>query len=52
MLGNWDNPYLTCDNKYISNQIRIFAKMLEKKLIFKMYQASCGVFLSRLCVGE
>ncbi|MDV3165160.1 MAG: isoleucine--tRNA ligase, partial [Candidatus Phytoplasma australasiaticum] len=35
ILGNWDNPYLTCDNKYISNQIRIFAKMLEKKLIFK-----------------
>ncbi|MDV3162557.1 MAG: class I tRNA ligase family protein, partial [Candidatus Phytoplasma australasiaticum] len=31
ILGNWDNPYLTCDNKYISNQIRIFAKMLEKK---------------------
>ncbi|MDO8063956.1 isoleucine--tRNA ligase [Candidatus Phytoplasma bonamiae] len=35
ILGDWDNPYLTCDNKYIANQIRIFAKMLEKKLIFK-----------------
>ncbi|MDO7983544.1 MAG: isoleucine--tRNA ligase [Pigeon pea little leaf phytoplasma] len=35
ILGDWDNPYLTCDNKYIANQTRIFAKMLEKKLIFK-----------------
>ncbi|MFW8664698.1 class I tRNA ligase family protein, partial [Candidatus Phytoplasma citri] len=35
ILGDWNNSYLTCDNKYIANQTRIFAKMLEKKLIFK-----------------
>ncbi|MBP3059242.1 isoleucine--tRNA ligase [Texas Phoenix palm phytoplasma] len=35
ILGNWDNPYLTTDNDFIAEQIRIFGKMVEKKLIFK-----------------
>jgi isoleucyl-tRNA synthetase len=35
ILGNWENPYLTLDNSFISDQIRIFAKIVEKKLIFK-----------------
>ncbi len=35
ILGEWDNPYVTMNAKYEASQIRIFAKMAEKKLIFK-----------------
>jgi len=35
ILGEWDNPYITLDSKYEASQIRIFAEMVEKNLIFK-----------------
>ncbi|MGS0971870.1 MAG: isoleucine--tRNA ligase [Candidatus Izemoplasmataceae bacterium] len=35
ILGEWDNPYVTLDKKYEASQIRVFAEMVEKGLIFK-----------------
>ncbi|KXT29402.1 isoleucine--tRNA ligase [Candidatus Phytoplasma oryzae] len=35
ILGDWENSYLTLNKDFISNQIRIFGKIVEKKLIFK-----------------
>lgn len=35
VLGDWDHPYLTLDKSFEAAQIRLFAKMVEKGLIFK-----------------
>ncbi len=35
ILGEWDHPYITLDAKYEAAQLRIFAEMVEKGLIFK-----------------
>jgi len=35
ILGEWDNPYITLNAKYEASQLRIFAQMVEKGLIFK-----------------
>ena len=35
ILGEWDNPYITLNAKYEASQLRIFANMVEKGLIFK-----------------
>lgn len=35
ILGDWDKPYLTLNHEYEATQIRVFAKMVEKGLIFK-----------------
>jgi len=35
ILGEWDNPYVTLQPKYEGSQIRVFADMVEKGLIFK-----------------
>ncbi len=35
ILGEWDNPYVTLFPKYEGSQIKIFAEMVEKGLIFK-----------------
>jgi len=35
ILGEWDHPYITLDAKYEASQLRIFAEMVEKGLIFK-----------------
>ncbi len=35
ILGEWDNPYITLQPRYEASQIRIFADMAEKGLIFK-----------------
>ncbi|TVY12158.1 isoleucine--tRNA ligase [Candidatus Phytoplasma pini] len=35
ILGEWEQPYLTFDNSFVADQIRIFSKMVDKKLIFK-----------------
>ncbi|MCF7925961.1 MAG: isoleucine--tRNA ligase [Candidatus Izimaplasma sp.] len=35
ILGEWDNPYVTLKPKYEASQLRIFADMVEKGLIFK-----------------
>lgn len=35
VLGEWDNPYVTLKPKYEAEQIRVFADMVEKGLIFK-----------------
>ncbi len=35
ILGEWDTPYLTMDGQYEGSQLEVFAKMVEKDLIFK-----------------
>lgn len=35
ILGEWENPYITLDKKYEASQMRVFASMVEKGLIFK-----------------
>jgi isoleucyl-tRNA synthetase len=35
ILGEWDQPYITLQNSYEAAQIQIFAKMVEKGLIYK-----------------
>jgi isoleucyl-tRNA synthetase len=35
ILGDWDHPYVTLDPSFEANQIKIFAKMVEKGLIYK-----------------
>lgn len=35
ILGEWDNPYLTLNKEFEAEQIKVFGKMVSKKLIFK-----------------
>jgi isoleucyl-tRNA synthetase len=35
ILGEWDNPYITLQKEYEASQIKVFAKMVEKGLIYK-----------------
>ncbi|MEZ0180504.1 isoleucine--tRNA ligase ['Camptotheca acuminata' phytoplasma] len=35
ILGQWDKPYLTLDNSFVADEIRIFGKMIANNLIFK-----------------
>lgn len=35
ILGEWDNPYITLQPRFEGSQIRVFADMVEKGLIFK-----------------
>lgn len=35
VLGEWDHPYVTLSNEFEAMQIKVFAKMVEKNLIFK-----------------
>lgn len=35
ILGEWDTPYVTLDPSYEADQLRVFADMVEKGLIFK-----------------
>ncbi len=37
-LGDWDAPYLTMDPRYEAEQLRAFAKLLERGLIFRGYK--------------
>lgn len=35
VLGEWDNPYLTLKNEFVSKQIRVFGEMADKGYIYK-----------------
>ncbi len=35
VLGQWEKPYMTLDEKYEASQVRVFGKMVEKGLIYK-----------------
>ncbi len=35
VLGEWDNPYITLTKDFEARQIKVFAKMVEKGLIYK-----------------
>ncbi|CCV64446.1 Isoleucyl-tRNA synthetase [Alteracholeplasma palmae J233] len=35
ILGDWDNPYLTLDKSFVSDQVKIFSQMVARGLIYK-----------------
>ncbi len=35
VLGDWDNPYITYQKEYEAMQLKVFAKMVSKGLIYK-----------------
>jgi len=35
VLGDWDNPYLTMDPHYEAEQLRGFAKLVERNLVYR-----------------
>ena len=35
ILGAWETPYITLENKYVADQLRVFSKMVSKGLIYK-----------------
>lgn len=35
VLGDWDHPYITLQKEFEAEQIKVFAKMVEKGFIFK-----------------
>ncbi len=35
ILGDWDHPYITYDKEFESSQIKLFAKMADRGLIYK-----------------
>jgi isoleucyl-tRNA synthetase len=38
VLGDWGDPYLTMDPRYEAEQLRAFAKLLEKGLVYRGYK--------------
>ena len=38
VLGDWGDPYLTMDPRYEAEQLRAFAALLEKGLVFRGYK--------------
>ena len=37
-LGDWERPYLTMDRRYEAEQLRGFARLLERGLVFRGYK--------------
>ena len=37
-IGDWDRPYLTMDRRYEAEQLRGFARLLERGLVFRGYK--------------
>jgi len=35
ILGDWDNPYVTLTNDFEAEQVKVFAKMVKRGLIYK-----------------
>lgn len=35
VLGQWEKPYITLNERYEASQVRVFGKMVEKGLIYK-----------------
>ncbi|MDY0278360.1 MAG: isoleucine--tRNA ligase [Acholeplasma sp.] len=35
ILGDWDNPYLTLHKSFVADQIKVFAEMVKKGLIYR-----------------
>ncbi len=38
VLGDWDAPYLTMDPRYEAEQLRAFAKLVERGLVYRGYK--------------
>ncbi|MCY3731770.1 MAG: class I tRNA ligase family protein, partial [Rhodospirillaceae bacterium] len=37
-LGDWDRPYITMDPRYEAEQLRAFAKLIERGLVYRGYK--------------
>ena len=37
-IGDWDRPYLTMDRRYEAEQLRAFARLLKRGLVFRGYK--------------
>ncbi|QSR88300.1 isoleucine--tRNA ligase [Methylacidiphilum caldifontis] len=35
MLGAWDDPYITMNPRYEADELRLFAELVEKKLVYR-----------------
>ena len=51
IVGDWENPYLTCTNDFVAKQIEVFGNMAEKGLIYRglkpvYWCASCETALA------
>lgn len=38
VTADWDKPYITKSSKYVSAQLDIFAKLVEKKLVYRSFK--------------
>ncbi|KAK6725751.1 hypothetical protein RB195_004210 [Necator americanus] len=50
--ADWSKPYLTMDSIYVSEQLRLFAKMIEKGVIFRAFKPVYWSPSSRTALAE
>ncbi|KAL6732773.1 hypothetical protein Aduo_003495 [Ancylostoma duodenale] len=50
--ADWCNPYLTMDSMYVSEQLRLFAKMVEKGVIYRAFKPVYWSPSSRTALAE
>ncbi|KAK5965887.1 hypothetical protein GCK32_014275, partial [Trichostrongylus colubriformis] len=48
----WSEPYLTMDSNYVSEQLRLFAKMVKKKIIYRAFKPVYWSPSSRTALAE
>ncbi|VDO61987.1 unnamed protein product [Haemonchus placei] len=48
----WSEPYLTMDSMYVSEQLRLFAKMVEKGIIYRAFKPVYWSPSSRTALAE
>ncbi len=52
VLVNWNESYLTCQNNYVANQLKIFAEMAQQKLLFYGLKPVFWSWSSRTALAE
>ncbi|KIH59387.1 Anticodon-binding domain protein [Ancylostoma duodenale] len=50
--ADWSNPYLTMDSMYVSEQLRLFARMVEKGVIYRAFKPVYWSPSSRTALAE
>ncbi|VDM73123.1 unnamed protein product, partial [Strongylus vulgaris] len=50
--ADWSKPYLTMDPLYVSEQLRLFAKMVEKGLVYRAFKPVYWSPSSRTALAE
>lgn len=48
----WTSPYLTMDSKYVAEQLRLFAKMIEKNIVYRDFKPVYWSPSSRTALAE